>query len=188
MKKSIIYITGALCIILLVSILIKEHNDKIDALEEAKEWKSIAEQEREVPTLNKKAIKFVNALHDGQHQELLTGPALKEYEEAKREHEEFEGHKEHDDGLTDTQSLEVLLSNTNLEEGNIAKSKVLYQLHYKGNSDNPLTGTIDQRILTLVINIDWVKNDVYEVSDYKVTVLQDNFTELIQKATESSDN
>jgi hypothetical protein len=167
------FVTILICLIVIVNSKSNENDlrSKID------KWKTIAESEREVPDLNDQAKQFLKDLNKGKSKKYLTGDALKGYKKAK----ENEGH-EHDEEELDTsgQSVNILYATTEKTDIDKAKSVILYKLTYKSPFDEKGKGVIDQRILTMSIEIDWIKEDkTYKVNDYNVQLLKDNLDEYL---------
>lgn len=178
MKKFLMYIGGFVVLLVLLILFVNERQDRIHFQDETANWKAIAQKEQTVPSVDKKAQEFVKALNEGKHEEMLTGSALEEYELALEDDSEFHDHEEEDID-TSLQSVNILLSSTRTQEDGLS-SEVLYQVLYKGFFDNKETGMVDQRILTIVMNIDWQKNGKeYKVGEYSVQMIDDNIDDVI---------
>lgn len=175
MKKFLLISLGFICILVLSMLYFHERQDRVYYEGKYKSWKTVAETEREMPNLNEKAKKFIEELNRGEHKKYLTGDALDEYRKALEDDSSLEYENEENYTETGKQDLDILLSSTKNEDKNKASSTVIYQLKYKGVFDNKETGTVDQRILTFVMNIKWVKeSENYMVDQYELNLLEDN--------------
>lgn len=193
MKKILAYIGVFVAILGLAILFVNERQDRIDFQNESIKWENIALKEQNVPSVDKKAQEFVKALNEGNHKDMLTGAALEEYEMVLEDDSEFhedgeEGH-EHEEVDIDTslQNTNILLSSTKTTEEGLS-SEVLYQVSYKGFFDNADTGMVDQRILTIVMDIDWEKsgND-HMVEKYSVQLIDDNIDDVISGDAKGSE-
>ncbi|CAI6330492.1 hypothetical protein [Bacillus subtilis] len=165
------FVALLVCVMVIVNCKGNESSLKDDI----NKWKSIAESEKEVPNINDKAKEFLKELSNGNSKEYLTGQALKEYNDAKKEKDTHEGH--HDDEPIDSAGQRVKIFNSTTEKTNTdqATSVILYQLIYKSPFDQKDKGVIDQRILTLMMKIDWKKvNGKYKVEKFDTQLLNDN--------------
>lgn len=170
MKKNIVIVLLSVFLLGLIMLYTKEKDERSKYETEMNEWKSIALQEQEIPTINNRANEFIQALTKGEHKKFLTGKALKEYNAALSEDftEEHEHYNE-----SDTQDINILITNSQVKEHGVV-SKVLYQLHYKSIFDNEEKGIVDQRILTLIMTLNWLEDgEEYKIDQYKLTLLDD---------------
>lgn len=160
-------------IFLLVLTLLMAYLGERDQVEiermKAEGWKEKAEQLSEIPNYNEQAEKFVMAINggDGDHKEMLTDEALKEYEQVLEASEEHHQDVYIDSSLIDTN---ILLVQTELSTENTYRSKVLFELDMSTVADNPDSGIVDQRIVTYVIEIDWKD---FKVKEYELTWFND---------------
>lgn len=173
MKSLLTIISLFITILLLIFLYTNESTKRKDLEFEADKWKSIAEIEQKVPSINEKAQNFVKALNRGEHHKYLTGDALAEYEDALENNLELEeGHEEEID--TSLQDMKILLTNTESETENEATSTLLYQLNYEGIFDNKGQGIVDQRVMTIIMNVDWIRTKKgFLVNSYEIELLED---------------
>lgn len=185
-KKQFAWNIISFLLILTLSILaVDMKSNQDDMKSEINKWKSIAKSEQEVPKINEEAKSFLKALNKASHEKYLTGEALEEYENALKErHEEVDMHRWNTGG----QSVNILQANTEKIEKNQAKSVILYRLEYKSPFDSEEEGVIDQRVLTLLLNIDWEKEgEKYKVNKYELQLLQDNLDEYLSSLSKKGD-
>lgn len=173
MKRILLYFATFVLILVLVILYTNERTDRKHYENETDKWKSIATMEQKIPSINEKAKKFVNALNRGEHKKYLTGTALKEYEDALAEGFEVE-ESEFESSSTSLQDMTVLLAHTESVNDENATSTLLYQLKYEGIFDNPETGVVDQRLLIVLMDVNWLRTDTgFLVDSYSVEVVED---------------
>lgn len=186
-KKQIIWNFASIFIILILAIVSSNLFSKQNELkEEIADWKNEANSLKEIPSLNEKASKFIKALNQGNSKEYLTGNALEAYNDALEGEDEQE--HTHNHSHTGEQTVDILQSETIKSEDETSHSKVLYKLSYKGEFDQEDVGTIQQRVLFLLMDIDWIyeKNE-YKVSDYKLELLNDNWDDYLLSLEKKGD-
>jgi hypothetical protein len=174
-KHWIVTALSLTAVIVLAMLLVDVRSEKQQLERQVEKWKTLAENEQEIPTVNNRAKNFVKALNRGKHRSYLTGAALNEYEKAL----ESDEYKWNEDKLEHTsfseQTLDILLASTERTEDDQIKSVVIYQLLYKSPFDQESIGIVDQRILTFIMNIFWSKSkEGYQVETYKIQLLEDN--------------
>lgn len=184
-KKQFVWNIISFLLILTLSILaVDMKSNQDDMKSEINKWKSIAKSEQEVPKINEEAKSFIKALNKASHQKYLTGEALEDYEREIKEHSE----EAHMHGDTGEQTINILQVNTEKTEQNQAESVILYQVLYKSPFDSEEAGVIDQRVLTLLLNIDWKKEEnKYKVNKYELQLLQDNLDEYLSSLSKKGD-
>lgn len=188
MKKYILSVIGLILLLVFVMLYIDEREQRIHFESEAVKWKKTAEIEQKLPLINKKAKDFVKALNEGEHKKMLTGKALEEYNLAMQNNPEWQNDEELDIDAS-MQDVEIILSSTESKNYNGASSQVLYRLFYKGVFDSEETGIVDQRILTLVLDIDWLKEGKEMlVNSYKVILIKDNISDILSPKLKGSES
>lgn len=188
MKRLILSVIGFILILVLAMQYFDEREKRIYFESEAAKWRNTAEIEQIVPIVNKKAKDFVKALNKGKHKEMLTGEALVEYNKAMEDDSEWQNSEELDID-TSLQDVEIILSSTESKNDNGTSSQVLYRLLYKGLFDSEETGIVDQRILTLVMKIDWLNDgDETLVNSYEVILLEDNLGDILSSELKGSES
>ncbi|MCM3227558.1 hypothetical protein [Terribacillus saccharophilus] len=182
-KKQFFWnIFSFVAILALVVYVLQVRSDIEKIKGESAEWEGIAKSEQEVPDLNKRAESFLDDLTHGESKKYLTGLALDNYNAALKEEEEEHGEEFHNHNHIDTseQDLEIIQTSTEKTDLEEAKSTILYKLEYTSPFDVEDAGLVDKRILTLSINIKWVKDDdEYKVERYEVTLLEDNLDQYL---------
>ncbi|MEK6190154.1 MAG: hypothetical protein N2A99_04095 [Carnobacterium alterfunditum] len=191
MKKNILLIAVSLSFLFLIKFYLDEKETRIEGEEEIQNLQKIVEIERFIPNVNEKAKSFVKALNKSEHKEFLTGDSLREYNEAIQGNYE-DGHEEHEEyeeiDVT-MQDVEILFASTESNEDGEVSSKVLYQLSYKGIFDNEELGVIDQRILTILMDIDWIEDDSEMlINKYNVTLIEEDLGESLLEESKGSDS
>jgi|APAga8741244001_1050109.scaffolds.fasta_scaffold13628_2 hypothetical protein len=184
-NKQKIWNFASIFIILILAIVSSNlFSHQNDLKEEIAEWKNEANSLKEIPNLNEQASTFINALNQGNSKEYLTGKALETYNAALEGEDEYEHNHSH----TGEQTVDILQSETIKSEQDTGRSKVLYKLSYKGEFDQEDIGTIHQRTLFLLMDIEWTKEKSdYKVSDYKVELLNDNWDDYILSLEKKGD-
>lgn len=72
---------------------------------------------------------------------------------------------------------------------NEASTSILYKLSYKSPFDSSETGVIDQRILTLMLDVSWIKEgNEYKVDKYSLELLEDNLDDYLSSLSKKDDN
>ncbi|MED3677100.1 MULTISPECIES: hypothetical protein [Bacillus] len=178
-------IFSAVALLVCIMIIVNFKGNESSLKDDINKWKSIAESEQEVPNINNKARDFLEDLSVGNSKEYLTGQALKDYNDAKKEKNTHEGH--HDDEPIDSAGQKVKIFNSTTEKNNAdqATSVILYQLIYKSPFDQKDKGIVDQRILTLMMKIDWKKtNGEYKVDKFDTQLLNDNLDNYLSSLGE----
>lgn len=188
MKKLLSIIATFILILVLIILYTNERTERKHFESEMNKWKSIAEIEQKTPSINKKAEQFVKSLNKGEHLKYLTGVALNEYETALKEGaESIDSELEHDETNIGLQDVKILLAHSESEK-KTASSVVLYQIAYKGIFDSEETGVVDQRLLTLLMKINWVQTDDGMLVDrYSVELLEDNMSDTLSSEIEGSE-
>lgn len=174
MKKNILIGILAVIVFSLTIFLISSKKQINDYIEINNDLEQDILLEQEVPNVNNKAAKFLQALHKGEQEEYLTGDALKNYNEAlKLQEDNHEDYHEDEMMKNFSQDLKIYLSNTQKVDDTL-QSKVMYQLLYKGTFDNESLGVIDQRVYTMVANVKWAQDgDTYKVDYYSINLIDD---------------
>lgn len=168
MRLTIRYTLIFLLVLALLMAYLNERDKVQNERLKAKVFEEQTELLSSIPDYNERAKEFVLAMNggDGGHEELLTGYALDEYQEAIENSENIQ------DAYIDTSLVEtsVLITQTTLDDDSQYHSKVLYQLDMSTVADNPDAGVIDQRIVTYIMELDW---DEDKVERYEITWFDD---------------
>jgi len=92
---------------------------------------------------------------------------LAEYEEALAN-----SGKDVQDAYIDTSlvNTNILMTNSEIDDRGEYRSKVMYELDMSTVADNPETGVVDKRIVTLIMELDWEDE---KVSRYEITFFND---------------
>lgn len=189
MNKQFLWNVGSFIIILVLLIITidsKSSEGKLKA--ELSKWKSTAISEQEVPKISDDAKNFVKALNRAKHKNFLTGIALEEYNKAINEEEshDTDNHKHINFGEQKTKILQVT---TEKQEEDQAQSVVLYQVIYESPFNQEDFGVVDQRVLTLLMDINWIKEKKnYKVRKYTMKVLNDNLDEYLSSLAKKGDD
>ena len=184
-KKQFLWnVVSAIAVLILTILIFDYQSNENDLKADIEKWKKIAESEQEVPNINKEANNFLKALTSASHSKYLTDQALKEYQSEIEEHEE----EEHNHADVGEQTIDILNTTTEKVNQDEATSVILYQVLYKSPFDSEESGIIDQRILTLVLNIDWKKeDDIFKVDKYNMNLLQDNLDDYLFELSQKGD-
>ncbi|MEK5105012.1 hypothetical protein MKX83_24025 [Cytobacillus sp. FSL M8-0252] len=185
-KKQFFWNIGSVVLILALVILLVEIKSNQDDIKiDRDKWKSIAESEQEIPTINSKAESFLNALNKAEHQEYLSNRASKKLEKELEEHYE-DNHSHGDNG---DQLIDIIHITSEKKDLNEASTSILYKLSYKSPFDSSETGVIDQRILTLMLDVSWIKEgNEYKVDKYSLELLEDNLDDYLSSLSKKDDN
>ncbi|TCI25257.1 hypothetical protein EVJ32_10675 [Exiguobacterium sp. SH5S4] len=169
MKQILRYILTFLLVLGLLMAFLNERDKVKTERILSEEWQSKAEQFQQLPRYDQRAEDFVAAMNGGEGDldTLLTGVALAEYEEALANNGESVQDAYIDPSLVNTN---ILMTNSEIDEQGKYHSKVMYELDMSTVADNPETGVVDKRIVTLIIEMDWEDE---KVSRYEITFFND---------------
>lgn len=178
MKKNILIILLSISLTISLSSYFDAKEALTDSKSEIDELKIQLAQLESIPSLNTETSEFLLALNRSEHKPYLTGKALDEY----NEYVEMEEHADHKHEEVDfsTQDVNILMVSSDLTDDEKLQSTALYQLVYEGMFDDPASGVVDRRILSIVMDIDWVVVEGQPlVNDYRVHLLQENMGETL---------
>lgn len=169
MKQFLRYILTFLLVLGLVMAFLNERDKVKTERILSDEWKSKAEQLQQLPRYDQRAEDFVAAMNGGEGdlESRLTGVALAEYEEALANSGEGVQDAYIDTSLVNTN---ILMTNSEIDAQGKYRSKVMYELDMSTVADNPETGVVDKRIVTLIMELDWEDE---KVSRYEITFFND---------------
>ncbi len=159
-----------------------EKSDRKYFQEKYSNLRNEASKFEKIPSIDRKSEKFVDLFVNGlgSHHSMLTGKALKEYEDAVKgtKYTEINEDIEIDTSLQD---LKVMQITTTINRDKEPESKILYKVSYKGLIDNEDAGIVDQRILLFLMHIKWEKVEgEYKVSEYDYDTLEDNIWSVLE--------
>lgn len=185
-KQFIWNISSSVLLLISLIIIMNFHNNIIELENKVEKWRSIAISEKEVPEINDLAKEFLEQLNEGRAKKYFSKEALKSFLAKEKE---SDNHVHDDDTSTGDQTIDILIATTQKEDLNKANSTIIYKLIYQSPFDEAEKGVIDQRVLTMGININWIKEDQkYKVNDFNVQLLKDNLDDYLSEKKGESDD
>ncbi|MFS0783349.1 hypothetical protein [Bacillus sp. 1P06AnD] len=175
-KNWLLLLVSIIALVLLI-VSVRLHSKQSDLEGQIEHWKGIAQSEKEIPSINKKAEKFIQAIHNGKPSSFFIKKLKDQYKKAL----ENTGKLESAD-IKNDQEIKILSISTEKLSANEAHSVVLYKVMYKSPLDNEEHGTIDQHVLFLSTDINWIKEKeetTYKVNSYQLYQIHDNMDDYL---------